>query len=315
LLLILAAAGLSLSAALPVHADQPPAEPALKGPSVEDRKVPGVEGRFGEGGVEKNKLQSEQRIPPRVYRQALESLRNTEDQSVRLSADQEAKIQAHVEGFEKSMREFQEANRAKLDELRKARGEARDDDAGRGADARVAYRELMASAPKMEDTWTKVWAELTPAQQKAVDARLDEFRERASQMRQDQYVNRRMNRQGDQPGGRPPEGAPPRRPGRGGPEGRPGPEGGRGPEGRGPGGIDPQRRERLLRLFERLSPEQQDELLRRIEERAGGGGGPGRPPEGQPPRRRQRPQPPQPPEPPMPPMDEMSSPAPGSSSN
>lgn len=311
------AAGLSLglaAASLAQSSDAP-----LKGPQVQDRKVPGVEGKFGEGGNEKNKLQSEQRIPPRVYKDALGTLKGDQAPAdVRLSAEQEMKLKSIVDEFESSSKAFMQANRAKIAELRKARENGEDGGGGKGDSSRAAYRDLMQQAPKIEDAWTKVWAELSPAQQNAVNAKLDEFRARASEMRQNEYVQKRLNRKLDKPGnGGPgnggPEGDRPRPPQPPGPGAdRRGPGGPGGPEGpRGGPRIDPERHERLMRLLSRMSPEQQDELIRRLEERVGRGPDqPGPGPEGERRARRRpgrgpgedRPAPPVPPVPPMPPM-------------
>lgn len=290
---LLCTVGLSLGLAGPslAQATGAPTEPALKGPEVRDRKVPGVEGKFGEGGNEKNKLQSEQRIPPRVYKDALGTLKNDDAPAdVRLSEAQAAKLKSIMDEFEASSKAFMQANRDKIAELRRAR---ESDEGGKGGTSRTAYRELMQQAPKVEDAWTKVWAELSPAQQKAVDARLDEFRSRASQMRQDEYVQKRLNRKLDKPGNggpaAPAEGGPgPERRRPDGPGAR-GPDGPNGPGGPGMGRMDPERHERLMRLLSRMTPEQQDELIRRIEERIGRGpeqpGQPG-PTGDRPPRRR-----------------------------
>ena len=322
---LLCAVGLGLSLA-PVTLARPapdastPPEPALKGPEVRDRKVPGVEGKFGEGGNEKKKLQSEQRIPPRVYKDALGTLKaESAPADVRLSPEQETKLKTIMDDFESSSRAFMQANRDKLSELRGSRG---GDQANNNSGARAAYRDLMQQAPKVEDAWTKVWTELSPAQQSAVNTRLDQFRSRSSQMRQDEYVQKRLNRKLDKPGnggpgeGRPgPEGKRPDGPGPRGPDGRDGREG-RGPNGPGMGGlgmgrIDPQRRDRLMQLLSRMSPEQQDELIRRLEDRVGRGPDqrePSENPENRPPRRRSgrggedRPAPAMPPMPPMPPV-------------
>jgi hypothetical protein len=198
-------------------------------------------------------------------------------------------------------------------------------------EVRDRLRELAAGMPPFDQVYTKIWAELRPEQQKAVDARLAEFRDRQAKERQDQYVQKRVGQKRgdaggdvpppprrraadgarlgpDGPGGPSAPGGPRGRGGPGGPDGPRGPQGvggpgrpggpggseGRGgpggPEGRGgPGGPPPfepgargrgprggepgnppsfaERRERFMRILSRMSPEQQEQLLTRLEAR------------------------------------------------
>lgn len=165
--------------------------------------------------------------------------------------------------------------------------------------ARQRLRELMAGAPKIEDYLTRVWEGLSPAQREAVEAKLDEYREREAKKREEAYVRQRV-------GERQPEGGP-RRPAAAAPGGddmtmqgdKPaGPEAAQRPR---PNAANAQRRERLMRLFERLSPEQQEMLLERLENAVREGGGPAR-------QRGQRPQPSA--DKPAPGMDEVDVPKP-----
>ena len=51
-------------------------------------------------------------------------------------------------------------------------------------------RDLAAGMPQFEGVYTKVWAELNDAQRCAVDERLNGVRERQSEMRQNEYVEK-----------------------------------------------------------------------------------------------------------------------------
>jgi hypothetical protein len=116
----------------------------------------------------------------------------------------------------------------------------------------------MAGAPKIEDLYTKIWTELSPAQQKAVDGKLQEFRDQQAKEREEKYVQQRLSKKkgeapkpGEKPNARPGAAAPDRA----------------------SAPIDPERRDRLLRLFSRLSPEQQEQLLTRLERARAENGG------------------------------------------
>lgn len=160
-------------------------------------------------------------------------------------------------------------------------------------ETRQRLRELFEAMPQPEQAITLVWHELSPAQRAAVDAKLEIYRERMARQREEMYVRQMTGR--DRPGA--PDAAPtPRRrpddprtePGtRGGDEMMTPPEGERAaPQPRRPradAGGD--RRQRLMRLFESMTPEQQDQLLERLEARlreAGAGRGSNRPERGQP---------------------------------
>lgn len=274
---LLAVVGLSLSTiTAPVLADEPP----LKGPEVKDRNVPGVDGRFGDGNLESNKRGFMDRLPPRVFREALDVvLSPNAPANLRVSNETRQKIEGMVSDYEQQVRTYMQDHRAELQELRKKSGDgerskrpgqppagggkpeggpAGGGPGGESPAAREEFRKIMAGAPKIEDVQTKIWAELTPEQQKAVDAKLQVFRDKASEMRQDQYVKQKL---GKKAAGAAKAEADARAAAR--PEGRPGPGGDR---------ISPERRERIMQLLSRLTPEQQDELIQRLEARAAGAG-------------------------------------------
>jgi len=129
--------------------------------------------------------------------------------------------------------------------------------------ARQRLRELMSGAPRIEDYITRVWEKLSPAQREAVDAELNQFREREAKRREEMYVRQRMAER--QPGGAPGQDTM-TGDSQADPKAKP-----TAPERARPAAADAQRRERLMRLFERLSPEQQEVLLERLENVARGG--------------------------------------------
>ena len=257
--------------------------PVLKGPSVQDRNVPGAPGDFGMGpGAGGGRAE---RVPPEVFREALGVLTAPDaPAAIRATSEQRDKIREFVEGFEQAARRFRREHADEIAELRRAAGEVAGNARRRNAEARpaeneaprmltpeeqearerarVKLRELMAAAPKMEDVYTKAWAALSDAQRNAVEAKLDEWREKRAKEREDAYVRRRMNQVAQTP-------AAPQRPaaqarGEGEPMMTPA-QGDDVPAER--QRVREARRERLLRVFNRLSAEEQEQLLQRLEGR------------------------------------------------
>jgi hypothetical protein len=312
--------GLALSASALAQPPQPPrgqqGDP-LRGPEVRDRQVPGVNGTFGEPGGEKKRFVNENKLPPRVFRDAMETVLNPEaPENLRVSDEQRTRYRGWMDDFQKSVGAYMKEHQAELAELRKNAGEpgrrpggpkgqgqgdnappppmddnAKPRDEKDMASARERLQAVMAGAPKIEELYTRIWTELTPEQQKAVDGKLADFRARQSKEREDRYVEQKLNRKKGQPGAdapKPPQPQPPQgdQPPQRRPEGQNrGFDGGPRPGGDAPHGdgdrtapIDPARRDRLMRMFSRLSPEQQDQLLQRLEQRMrseGGAGGNG----------------------------------------
>lgn len=284
---IIAVAGVCFATASASLTDEPP----LGGPKVQERNVPGVRGSFGEGGPGQRRMGDN--LPPQAIRRAIESVIGPNaPEATRGTPEQIAKVNAIVQQHEQAVRDYMQQHREELAQLRRDSGGPRggpegdrprrrpdgqgrppaDDMMGEPAApsqaqeearqaARERSREILAGAPKIEDAMTKVWAELSAEQRTAVDAQLDSVRERMSRERQDRYVDQRTRERGG-----PPADA----------EGRPGPGGPPGARPRGPGGpdggpgarISPERRDRLMRIFEQMSPEEQDQLLQRLENRA-----------------------------------------------
>lgn len=290
------------------RAEPPKGDPVLGGPGVQERNVPGAPGSFGKPGEMQRKASD--RLPPGAIRRVLEDAIGSESpEATRATPDQIKKIEDMVHDHEQQVRAYMEAHKTEIDELRRSAGsmgegrrrakgpdgapapaagaaEPSKEEQAKHEGNRQKMRDLMDAAPQQKDLITKIWAELTPAQREAADKELNKVRERLSQERQDQYVRQRVGKGKGRPPG-PGAGEPGQR-GPGGPEGaRRGPGGEQfGPRGH---GITPERRDRLLHLFEQLPPDMQDEVLRRMEDRMhdGPGGpegdrpGPRRRPEGQ----------------------------------
>jgi hypothetical protein len=270
---------LVLSAGAPVLA-QDAKDPALQGPKVTDRNVPGATPDFGMG----NARRFGDRIPPEVFRRAMGVLL-AEDAPAELRASEElrAKVKTQLEEFEESARRFRREHGKELEELRKAAGEPAQGRRPRAQgepdamkdmspeqqkardEARLKLRELQGSAPKIEDVYTKMWTELSEPQRNAVQAKLNEWREEQSKRREDEYVRVRARQNAAKPdaAARPEsskdepamtpgakessDARPPARP-------------------RAASDANP-RRDRLLRLFNQLTPEEQEQLLQRLEAR------------------------------------------------
>ena len=294
---------LSASTALaqPVH--DPKSPDPLRGPSVTDRNVPGVNGSFGEPGGDKKKFLGETRLPPRIFRDALDTIMSPNaTENLRVTDEQRTRYQSWMDDFQKSVGAYMKDHRDELNELRRRGGEPRrpgqngarppegqnkpgnsdemmkpDGTPPTSADpketgaARERFQSLMAGAPKIEELYTKIWTELKPDQQKAVDAKLDEFRAQQAKDREENYVRQKTKkknpdaakpevRSGEQPKPGQPQGEQRRRPFA--------PDNAAAPQGQPSDrafNIDPQRRERLMRLFSQLSPEQQEQMLARLE--------------------------------------------------
>ncbi len=235
----------------------------LKGPTVTDRGVPGTAGQFGTPVTEKKARERE--IPHRAFMDALhKALGADAPEAVRLSAEQSAKIaaldKAHSEAMAAFLRDNKDAGEVvrravreravKADKGKKpAQGEA----AMTEGDA-VAMREkaeaIRAAAPKAADVRAQMWTVLSEAQHTAVNARLDEFKAKQQARMNEEYVQKRAAQKRGElntPAGQKPEGVKP---------GKPSAE-----------RVPAEFRERLLALIERLTPEQREQLLQRLQQR------------------------------------------------
>lgn len=149
--------------------------------------------------------------------------------------------------------------------------------------ARQRLRLIMEGAPRVEDFYTRVWESLTEPQRKAVDGKLDEWRAAEDKRREEAYVRQRMQERERAAAEAGPDATRPAQPQReqarreqarregvseepmGQPAMRESGQRAARPDAERPNAAQAQRRERLMRLFERLSPEQQENLLQRLE--------------------------------------------------
>lgn len=274
--------------------------PVLKGPTVTERNVPGADDKFGMGMGDRRG----ERVPPEVFRRAIAVILD-ENAAAKLRAtpEQREEIRKLVDGFEESVRKYRRQHAKEIAELREAAGEiARERNAGEmrtdGADlsseelkkreeAKAKLRELQGAGPKIESVYTKVWTDLSEPQRVAVEKVLDGWRAEQAKRREDAYV-RRQTAARDKDGKvvRPNAEAAKR-------EAAMREGGGRGAndemmrmapkeearvgeaerarrqaaikEGE---NTENSRRDRLVRLFRQMSPEEQEQLLERLEERA-----------------------------------------------
>lgn len=264
-----------------------PAAP-LSGPGVKDRDVPGTAGRFGER--EGGKF-AQREIPHRAFMEALRQAIGPEAPvDIRVSAEQQDKIRTLDREFAESMREFMKANPEAGDLLRRdLRGRpARDGkknpqapDAMKAQDEpseaemqalRERAEEMRSKAPQAGDVRTKIWTILSEKQQAAVQARLDTLKEELRARENEQYIKKRVAQKTGQPATKD-EAAPASAAASTAPDA---PTKAKGkaknkvaaPAEAGPGAaLEPVFRDRLLKFFEQLAPEQREEVLRRIEER------------------------------------------------
>ncbi|MGQ0626627.1 MAG: hypothetical protein ACT4PL_00820 [Phycisphaerales bacterium] len=264
---------------------EPPKEgksEVLGGPPVRETRVPGERGSFGDGA---NKLRREgaNEIPHPAFMRAINAaLGEGAPEDVRVSPEIRAQIMAINDEFSAAQREYFGKNKGDLEKLRpgaikesRTQGKKPGKDAtNNGAPAMdgdgmsPAEREAMAekvrtlrmNAPQATDAHKKIWGLLNEKQQAAAQVKLDEIKAKLKSELDEKYVERekaKLERENAAKEaaktGRPGGDAPPKR-----------------PAAASPGGADPERRERLLRLFERLSPEQREQLLQRLEGLANG---------------------------------------------
>jgi hypothetical protein len=277
--------------------------PLLTGPKVEDRDVPGVANSFGAFGEGQRRFAN--RVPPQVLNEAFEGLlADDAPADIRATPEQAEQIKALRSEFQAKSREFQREHRDELQRLRRAAGDYQRPRAGQrpggpppqdgmqpeaenkeALPAREQFRELMEKAPKAEDVQVRAWKILSEKQKEYVEGEIKAFRDQEEMRRAERYVQERMQNREDAP---PPPKTRQKFPrGQFGPDDRrtePGqpPMPGDDREGAGAGGppprrpfagapaddrVSPERRNRILRLFASLSPEQQDQLLQRLENR------------------------------------------------
>lgn len=198
---------------------EPPADP-LKGPKVEPRNVPGDHGQFGDGRKDRKAATPE--IPHQAFMRMINAtLGDQAPADLKLSDDQKAKIKSLSEDFEKKARDYRQQHANEFADMQKDMGgrpgakpgkPGKDGEKAKRPDAapptemapemtpeqreKLAekYRELRANAPKPEDARTAIWAQLNDAQKKAVQAKIDAFRDEAIKRRADAETKKKLNK-------------------------------------------------------------------------------------------------------------------------
>lgn len=262
----------------------------LSGPAVKDNSVPGERPGFA-GAARPEKREGSQEIPHRAFMSSIQdALGESAAENLRVSPEQREQIQAISERFDSAQRDFFAKHKDEFGNIRPgdirpgALGEGRavrkeagknkdapQEPAGRPApemedgqkkadrDATMERaRELRNAAPKPADSHKQIWALLRQEQQAAVQVKLDEFKARVKEREGQAYMEREKKKleqqfNSDKPGkkDKTPDAAAPNSP-----DSPRRPAAARG---------DNERRERLNRLFDQLSPEQRDQLLARLE--------------------------------------------------
>jgi DNA-binding MarR family transcriptional regulator len=328
---VFAAAGLTVSSLAEPGQGAGKGPEALSGPKVEDHAPPGAGPGFG--GSPRGRREGGMTIPMPVFMRSVQAaLGEDAPEGVRATPEQMARVRAVLDEFNREQREFMREHAEELRRLRAAGAEVprplrggrpgsegepmRDRTDPMSDEDRAAMmerlRELRERGPKPEDSQKKVWTLLTPAQQAAVQARLDEWRAELQRIEAERYAQRQVQQMQGRDRASPP--ARPALPGR---ERPAAPGAGAAPGGDAPASpapMGPEMRERFQRLLERLSPEEREQLLQRLEERLRERGaplpgaprrprpGPGGPQESPPPpSMRDVPMPPMPAPPPAPP--------------
>lgn len=222
LLLVPAMAAGQAADAPPPPPAEPPAAPApLAGPPVHEERIDGVESGFSTMRPARDRMSDP--VPMDVFRRAVAELAGEAiPEPERLTPRQIGRLRQIRQDHRKAIEGWRAQHRDEISRLRADIGSpastpppdemaepmaeqpppqrdpqralARDDltPARRAAIARLA--ELRAEAPSAAALQTKIWAELTPAQQERVQARIDEHRARVAEQRQQAYIERFMAR-------------------------------------------------------------------------------------------------------------------------
>ncbi len=219
---------------------QPPAGgPPLRGPDATNNRPPVGDQGFDGAPIERQKRwMGDRGIPMPEYVAVIEGLKQeSTPANLRLSAEQEKQVKTIAEGFRAETLAFR-------DKVRGQRGEGMEPPADKSErDAtRSRMEEMRAQAPKPADAQTKMWAVLSPEQQKFLQPELDRVKADVESRRMDQVGEQRQRRRG--PGG---EGSP------------------NGPGGPGAFGAGGERGMRLMQRLRALSPEQREQVLSKLE--------------------------------------------------
>ena len=306
---LLAIAGLAINFSTRGALALEPATP-LGGPTVDTKVAPGSNGTFGSGKASV-KARGEREIPHRDFMRAVqEALAAGAPEGVVASPDLEQKLRDISSEFATAQRTYAQKNRESIGQLRqldrpskkdakKGPPDAKGDQDMKGEAPAMSeqdqaamlerLREVRENAPKAADAHTKIWALLSEPQQAAVQTKLDVIHKEAQGRENQRYVQRRAATKAGEGANATPATTAPGKPkakntavseetvqpaAPASPAKADAPRADR-PAATKAAPIAPQHRERLMRVFERMTHEQREELLRRVEERMGAGAGEG----------------------------------------
>jgi hypothetical protein len=238
--------------------------PPLQGPKVTPNRPPELEDEFAPGGKGDKFARRQPVIPIRQYIQTINKLKGDEAPAeLRLSDEQDRKIQGILDDFRKATQEFQRRAREEMEQQKPGDGQEMDKTDARprrrpgGEEGPVRQRleEFRRSGPRPQEFETRIWNVLTEGQQKFVQEDMEKLREEQRKRQGEEYMRREVEkRRPDQDGKEKGAGAPaPKRSLAGGPD----------------GGPSPETRERVQRIFEKLRalpPEERERVLTRLEE-------------------------------------------------
>jgi hypothetical protein len=231
----------------------------LAGPPVKQARPPMFE--EGMGAKEGKDRMGQQGIPAREFARIIDTLRGDQvAPSLRLSAEQSDSIRQIESDFRRQVREFEQKARAQEQKQRSASGPADGKDGGAPAAPNAAKRranaarleEFRRSGPKPAEAQARIWAVLTEPQQRFVQGEVDKVQKEIDDRRSDAYMQRELQKRKAK------DAAP------AGPAARPARPGAPGER----SAADAPQRERFRRIIEklqRLSPQEREEVLRKLE--------------------------------------------------
>jgi hypothetical protein len=255
-------------------------KPVLEGPKVKDLNAP-TPSTFDGGPQREGKKRMDPQIPhPKYVETIKKTLGSDAPEAIRLTAEQNTKIDGIESEFQASIKAYREAHKDEIKALREqgmelggpgGRGKGRGEGSGKGDHAkgdemapppgdgmspadspdRKALMEkakaLRDAAPKPAEAEAKMWAVLTAEQQAAVRPKLDAMKDEMAKRSGEMAIKAKREKRGEGDGKRP--------------EGK-GPEGKEGPGGR----MDPAMREKVEAMIFRekmknATPEERQQII------------------------------------------------------
>lgn len=284
LALLIAAAGL----ASPIALAEPPTgdTPALGGPKIKETAVPGSSGATFGAGAEGQGKDRVREVPHVAWMRALnQTIGDGAPEGVRATPEQRAEIMALNDDFMKAQRDFMMQHKDELQQLRRKTGEygqaggpggpgagrpkpptdeamqggegMSETDAQQREQAMVRLRDLREAGPRPADVQKQIFALLTPDQQKAFEVNIAKVKAEMSDMEMQKRLPMEAKRVRERIGG--PASEVPQKFGGEAPK--------KNPERNAGGDISPEQRDRVMALLARLTPEQREALIARMEER------------------------------------------------